>query len=162
MIVLDIQMPDLSGIDAAREIRRAAPAAAVVMLTMFEDDDSLFAAVRAGARGYILKGAAPEQIVRAIRAVAAGEAVFGPGVAGKVLAHLTDGSPHAHDGLTTLTPREREVLTLAAQGLGNHAIADRMRLTPKTISNHLSAIYAKLGVADRAEAADRARKAGLG
>jgi DNA-binding NarL/FixJ family response regulator len=118
--------------------------------------------VHAGARGYILKGAAPERIVRAIRSVASSEAVFGPGIAAQVLASLTDQSARTPDAITTLTPREHQVLTLTARGLRNHAIADRMRLTPKTVSNHLSAIYAKLGVADRAEAADRARKVELG
>jgi DNA-binding NarL/FixJ family response regulator len=162
VLVLDIQMPDLTGIEAAREISRAAPGVAVVMLTMFEDDDSLFAAIRAGARGYVLKGAAPEQIVRAIRAVAAGEAVFGPTIARRVLTYLAAAVVSHDQSLTELTPREREVLNLIAQGLGNHAIAARLRLTTKTVSNHISAIYAKLGVADRAEAVTRARRAGLG
>lgn len=161
VLVLDIQMPDLTGIEAAQEICRVAPGVSVVMLTMFEDDESLFAAMRAGARGYVLKGAAPEQIVRAIRAVAAGEAVFGPGIARRVLAFLTTHSGQTAVALSELTSREREVLTLIAQGLGNHTVAGRMQLTTKTISNHLSAIYAKLGVADRAQAIARAKDAGL-
>ncbi|MFB9681675.1 response regulator transcription factor [Streptosporangium vulgare] len=161
VLILDIQMPDLTGIEAAREISRVAPQTAVVMLTMFQDDDSLFAAIRAGARGYILKGAAPDQIVHAIRAAAGGEAVFGSGVARRILAFLSAAPEQHAESFAQLTPREREVLALIAQGLGNHAIADRLRLNTKTISNHLSAIYTKLGVADRAEAITRARNAGL-
>ncbi|MDQ3988548.1 MAG: response regulator transcription factor [Actinomycetota bacterium] len=159
--LLDIQMPDLDGVAAAAEIARVAPKAGVLMLTMFDDDDSVFAAMRAGARGYVLKGATQDEIVRAIRAVAAGEAIFSPGVARRVLAYLT-GPPPAADPFPELTPREREVLNLIAAGLPNLTIGTRLGLAPKTVSNHTSAVFAKLQVAGRAEAIVRARQAGLG
>ncbi len=161
VLVLDIQMPDLDGVAAAAEIARVAPKAGVLMLTMFDDDDSVFAAMRAGARGYVLKGATQDEIVRAIRAVAAGEAIFSPGVARRVLAYLT-GPPPAADPFPELTPREREVLNLIAAGLPNLTIGTRLGLAPKTVSNHTSAVFAKLQVAGRAEAIVRARQAGLG
>ncbi|MDP4508702.1 response regulator [Nonomuraea turcica] len=164
VLVLDIQMPEMSGIDAAREVVAAAPGVAVLMLTMYEDDESVFAAMRAGARGYVLKGAEQDEIVRAIRAVAAGEAIFGPGVARRVLGHLTAPQPRAPAGepFPELTPREREVLGLIAAGHGNASIGARLSLAPKTVGNHISNIFAKLQVASRAEAIIRARDAGLG
>jgi DNA-binding NarL/FixJ family response regulator len=122
VLVMDISMPGGTGIAATREITRVAPKVAVLMLTMFDDDDSVFAAVRAGALGYVLKGNDPEDIVRAITSVAAGEAVFGPGIARRALTFL--GAPGAQPVLPALTPREREVLTLIATGLGNATIAD--------------------------------------
>lgn len=161
VVVLDIQMPDLDGVAAAREIARAAPHVAVLMLTMFDDDDSVFAAMRAGARGYVLKGAAQEEIVRAIHAVAAGEAIFGPAVARRVLGQL-GGAAAARDPFPELTPREREVLELLAAGLPTATIGARLGLAPKTVTNHASAVFAKLRVAGRAEAVERARRAGLG
>jgi DNA-binding NarL/FixJ family response regulator len=161
VLVMDIQMPDLNGIAATREISRAAPDVAVLMLTMFDDDDSVFAAMRSGARGYVLKGAQQDEIVRAIQAVAAGEAIFGPGIARRVLgmasAPATAGAPFPE-----LTRREHEVLDLIAAGLRNTEIARRMSIAPKTIANHISAIFTKLQVTDRAEAIIRARDAGLG
>jgi DNA-binding NarL/FixJ family response regulator len=141
---------------AAREITRAAPAVGVLMLTMFDDDDSVRAALRAGARGYVLKGADQHDIVRAIHAVAAGQAIFSPGVARVVLA-----APPAADPFAQLTRRERQVLELLADGLPTAAIGARLGLSPKTVTNHASALYAKLGVPDRAAAVDRARRAGL-
>lgn len=161
VVVMDLKMPDLDGISATRALRRAAPEAAVLVLTMFEDDESVFAAMRAGARGYLLKGAAQDEIVRAIRAVAAGEAIFGPGVARRVLDMLTSPSA-AEQPFADLTAREREVLDLIAAGLPNGTIAGRLHLAPKTIGNHISAIFAKLQIADRATAIIRAREAGLG
>ncbi|CAN5240127.1 response regulator transcription factor [soil metagenome] len=161
VLVLDIQMPDLDGVAAAAEISRVAPHVGVLMLTMFDDDDSVFAAMRAGARGYILKGASQDEIVRAIRAVAAGEAILSPGVALRVLGYLSGPAPGA-DPFPELTPREREVLDLLAAGLANAAIGARLGLAPKTISNHTSAVFAKLRVAGRGEAIIRARQAGLG
>ncbi|RVX43252.1 LuxR family two component transcriptional regulator [Nonomuraea polychroma] len=161
VLVLDIQMPEMSGIDAARDVATAAPGVAVLMLTMYEDDESVFAAMRAGARGYVLKGAEQDEIVRAIRAVAAGEAIFGPGVARRVLGHLTAPRP-AGEPFPELTPREREVLGLIAAGHGNAFIGTRLSLAPKTVGNHISSIFAKLQVASRAEAIIRARDAGLG
>jgi DNA-binding NarL/FixJ family response regulator len=161
VLVLDIQMPDLDGVTAAREIARAAPRVAILMLTMFDDDDSVAAALRAGARGYVLKGALQQEIVRAIRSVAAGEAIFGAGIAGKVLAQLT-GPQRTAGPFPELTDRERDVLRLMAEGLPTATIATRLGLAPKTVNNHTSAIFAKLQVTSRAEAVVRARKAGLG
>lgn len=159
--ILDIQMPELDGVEAAREIARAAPDTGVLMLTMFEDDESVFRAMRAGARGYVVKGAEADEIHRSIVAVAAGEAIFSPGVAQKVIRFLTAPRP-ATDPFPDLTAREREILDLLAASLPNRAIATRLGLSPKTVANHLSTIYGKLRVADRATAILRARDAGLG
>lgn len=161
VLVLDIQMPDLSGIEAAREVSRLAPDVAVLMLTMFDEDDSVFAAMRAGALGYVLKGAAPDEVIRAIAAVAAGNAIFGPEVARRALAYLTAPRPN-EPAFPELTPREREVLDLIASGLNNTAIAARLGLALNTVGNHISNIFGKLRVASRAEAIVRARSAGLG
>jgi DNA-binding NarL/FixJ family response regulator len=161
VMVLDIQMPELTGVAAAGEIARAAPDVAVLMLTMFDDDDSVFAAMRAGARGYILKGAQQDEIIRAIHAVAAGEAIFGPGVARRVLGLVS--APAAPDiPFPALTSREREVLDLIAAGARNAEIAQRMSIAPKTVANHMSAIFNKLQVADRSQVIILARDAGLG
>jgi DNA-binding NarL/FixJ family response regulator len=161
VLVMDIQMPDITGVEATKEISRVAPDVAVLMLTMFDDDESVFAAMRAGARGYVLKGAAPDNVIRAIAAVAAGEAIFGPGIASRALAYLS--RPRTDlPAFPELTPREREVLDLIAAGLGNAAIAHRLGLAPATIGNHITNIFAKLQVASRAEAIIRARSAGLG
>ena len=161
VLILDIQMPELSGIAAAAEIARVAPGVAALMLTMFDDDDSVFAAMRAGARGYVLKGAQQDEIVRAIHAVAAGEAIFGPGIARRVLG-LVSAPPAAGLPFPDLTGREREVLDLIASGVRNAEIARRMSIAPKTVANHVSAIFAKLRVADRGAAIIAARDAGLG
>jgi DNA-binding NarL/FixJ family response regulator len=161
VVVMDIQMPGMTGIEATREIARVAPGVAVLMLTMFEDDESVFAAMRAGALGYVLKGASPTDMIRAIEAVAAGEAIFGTGVARRALAYLTAPRPDT-PAFPELTPREREVLGLIATGLANAAIATRLHLAPNTVSNHISNIFGKLQVASRAEAIVRARSAGLG
>lgn len=161
VLVMDIQMPDMNGIDATREIRRAAPDVTVLMLTMFDDDESIFAAMRAGAHGYVLKGAEPDDMIRAISAVAAGEVIFGVGVARRALGYLTAPRP-SEPAFPELTPREREVLELIAEGKSNSAIAARLGLAANTVSNHISNIFAKLQVASRAEAIVRARTAGLG
>jgi DNA-binding NarL/FixJ family response regulator len=161
VIVMDLRMPDLDGASATAEISRVAPDVAVLVLTMLEDDDSVFAAMRAGARGYLVKGASQQEIVRAITAVAAGEAIFGPGVARRVLRFFAS-PPAAEPAFPELSPREREVLDLIAGGLTNAAIAGRLGLSAKTVGNHTSAIFAKLQVAGRAEAIIRAREAGLG
>jgi DNA-binding NarL/FixJ family response regulator len=161
VLVLDIQMPDVDGISAAAEITRAAPGVAVLVLTMFDDDDSVFAAMRSGARGYLLKGATQDEIIRAIHAVAAGQAIFSPGIASRVLTYLTH-PPHGVGPFPELTPRERDVLNLLAAGLPNATIGAQLGLTTKTVSNHTSAIFTKLRVAGRAEAIVRARRAGLG
>lgn len=161
VLVLDIQMPELDGVGAAREITKAAPGVAVLMLTMFDDDSSVLAAMRAGAKGYVLKGATQTEIIRGIEAVAAGEAIFGPGIARRVLTLLA-GPPAAHDPFPDLTPRELEVLELLATGLPTATIAARMGVATKTVTNHASAVFAKLRVQSRAEAVRRAREAGLG
>jgi DNA-binding NarL/FixJ family response regulator len=161
VLIMDIQMPDLSGVAAAGEITRAAPGVAVLMLTMFDDDDSVFAAMRAGARGYLLKGAQQDEIIRAIHAVAAGEAIFGPGIARRVLGLIS--GPAAHSvPFPALTTREREVLDLIAAGVRNAEISRRMSIAPKTVANHVAAIFNKLQVADRSQAIILARDAGMG
>jgi DNA-binding NarL/FixJ family response regulator len=159
--VLDLQMPDLDGFAATRELGRSAPDVAVLVLTMFEDDDSVFAAMRAGARGYLVKGAEQEEIARAIQAVAAGEAIFGPGVARRMLGFFS-APPPAAEPFPELTTRERQILDLLAAGLSNSAIADRLDLASKTVANNVSAIFTKLGIADRSAAIVQARNAGLG
>lgn len=160
--VLDLQMPDVDGFAATREIARAAPETAVLVLTMYEDDDSLFTAMRAGARGYLVKGAEQDEIARAIRAVAAGEAIFGPGVAQRMLGFFSGPPPATAEPFPELTAREREILDLLAAGLSNSAIGARLGVAPKTVANNVSAIFTKLQVADRAQAIVRARDAGLG
>jgi DNA-binding NarL/FixJ family response regulator len=161
VLVMDIQMPDMTGIEATRATRRVAPTVAVLILTMFDDDESVFAAMRAGALGYVLKGAAPESMIRAIAVVAGGEAIFGAGVATRALNYFN--TPRADFTVfPELTPREREVLTLIASGLSNAAIAGQLGLAANTVGNHISNIFAKLQVASRAEAIVRARSAGLG
>jgi DNA-binding NarL/FixJ family response regulator len=162
VIVMDLRMPDLDGAAATAEICRVAPDVAVLVLTMFDDDESVFRAMRAGARGYLVKGASQQEISRAISAVAAGEAIFGPGVARRVLRFFASPPAAAEPAFPELSPREREVLDLIAGGLGNAAIAGRLGLSTKTVGNHTSAIFAKLQVAGRAEAIIRAREAGLG
>jgi DNA-binding NarL/FixJ family response regulator len=162
VIVMDLRMPDLDGAAATAEICRVAPDVAVLVLTMLDDDDSVFAAMRAGARGYLVKGASQQEIVRAITAVAAGEAIFGPGVARRVLRYFASPPATAAPAFPELSPREREVLDLIAGGLTNTAIAGRLGLSAKTVGNHTSAIFAKLQVAGRAEAIIRAREAGFG
>jgi DNA-binding NarL/FixJ family response regulator len=158
--LLDLQMPELDGFGATREIARLVPEVGVLVLTMFDDEDSVFAAMRAGARGYIVKGAEQDEIGRAIQAVAAGEAIFSPGVAQRVLRYFAAPQPVA-DPFPELTVREREILTLLAAALPNATIATRLGLSPKTIANHLSSIFIKLQVADRSAAILRAREAGL-
>jgi DNA-binding NarL/FixJ family response regulator len=162
VLVMDLRMPDLDGIAATAEIGRLAPEVAVLVLTMFEDDESVFAAMRAGARGYLVKGASQEEISHAISGVAAGGAIFGPGVARRVLQYFAAPPPVAEVPFPELSPREREVLDLIAAGLPNAAIAQRLGLAGKTVGNHISTIFAKLQVASRAEAIVRARDAGLG
>jgi DNA-binding NarL/FixJ family response regulator len=161
VVVMDLQMPELNGIDATRELGRVVPSAAVLVLTMFDDDDWVFAAMRAGARGYVLKGAEQHEFARAIMAVAAGEAIFGPAVATRVLAYFATPA-RTPTPFPELTDREREVLDLIAAGHTNHQIAERLGVSAKTVANHISAIFAKLQVADRTQAILRARDAGLG
>jgi DNA-binding NarL/FixJ family response regulator len=158
--VLDLNMPELNGVEAARAISRNTPTVAVLVLTMLEDDDSVFAAMRAGARGYLLKGAGPAELVHAIHTIAGGASVFGPSIAHRILEYFA--TPRPAELFADLTAREREILDLIADGHGNASIAGRLHLSPKTVRNHVSNIFAKLQVADRAEAMLRARRAGLG
>ncbi len=162
VLVMDLRMPDLDGASATAQIRRVAPGVAVLVLTMFEDDDSVFAAMRAGASGYLVKGATQEEIGHAIAAVAGGGVIFGPGVARRVLAFFAAPPGRSGEPFPELTPRERDVLALIAGGLPNAVIASRLGLAGKTVGNHISAIFTKLQVATRAEAIARARQAGLG
>ncbi len=163
VVLMDIQMPDLSGIEATRRIVQTSPHIGVIMVTMFEDSDSVFAAMRAGARGYILKGAGQEEVLRSIEAVARGEALFGAAIAGRLVSYFSAPRPDiAADVFPELTPREREVLELIAQGANNPEIAQKLTISPKTARNHVSNIFSKLQVADRADAIIRARNAGLG
>jgi DNA-binding NarL/FixJ family response regulator len=161
VVLMDIRMPGIDGLEATRRIREATTGVAVLVLTMFDDDDTVFGAMRAGAQGYLLKGAAQVEIDRAIRAVVAGEAIFSPGVAQRVLGYFAAPPPVA-DPFPGLTAREREVLDLMATGARNQVIAERLFLSPKTVANHISSIFAKLEVADRSAAIVRARRGGLG
>ena len=163
VILMDLQMPGLNGVEATRKILRARPQVGILMVTMFEDTDSVLAAMRAGARGYILKDAEEDELLRSIRAVASGEALFGPTIATRLMNYIADVTPAVTQAkFPELTDREREVLALLAQGLSTQEVASRMGMTLKTARNHTSNILAKLQVADRAEAIARARAAGLG
>lgn len=163
VVVMDLQLPDVHGLEATRRILSRSPHVQILILTMFDDDDSVFAAMRAGARGYVLKGADPADIVRCVEAVGQGEAIFGPGVADRVLGFFAARQlARHHEAFPELTLREREVLDLIASGLANDAIARRLLLSAKTVRNHISNVFTKLQVSDRAEAIVRARRAGLG
>jgi DNA-binding NarL/FixJ family response regulator len=163
VIVMDLHMPELNGIEATRRVIHASPHIGILVLTMFEDDDSVFAAMRAGARGYLLKGDDQAEIVRAIQAVGSGEAIFGPAIATRVIQYFSASRGRGPArAFPELTEREREVLGLIAQGHANQTIAQRLVLSHKTVRNHVSNIFAKLQVADRAQAIVRAREAGLG
>ncbi|MDQ7808313.1 response regulator transcription factor [Amycolatopsis sp. A133] len=162
VVVMDLHLPDLSGIQATRHIVAANPGTGVLMLTMADESESVFAAMRAGARGYLLKDAEPDEIVRAVQAVARREAIFGPDIANRVLAFFNQPPPASEPVFPELTGREREVLALIAAGHSNSLIASTLCLSPKTVRNHISNVFAKLHVADRAEAIVRARDAGLG
>jgi DNA-binding NarL/FixJ family response regulator len=167
VVLMDINMPDLNGIEATQQILAAKPDTGIIMLTMLEDNDSLFAAMCAGARGYILKGADKAEVLKTIRAVANGEALFGPAIASRLTSFFQNsgGVAHQNEGVSPfpdLTDREREVLELIAQGENNQEIAQRLHISAKTVSNHISNIFNKLQVADRAQAIVKARQAGLG
>ena len=163
IILMDIQMPQINGIDATRRILEANPDVGVVVLTMFEDDESVFSAMRAGARGYVLKGAPPSEILKVLRAVGDGEAHFGPEIARRLMDFFSAPKPASpEEAFPELSSREREILELVARGHSNAKIAARLFVSPKTVANHLSRIFTKLRVADRAHAIIRAREAGLG
>ncbi|WP_284748483.1 response regulator [Amycolatopsis sp. RTGN1] len=162
VVVMDLHLPDLSGIQATRHIAAVSPDTGVLMLTMADESESVFAAMRAGARGYLLKDAQPDEIIRAVQAVARREAIFGPDIANRVLGFFNQPPPTSEPVFPELTAREREVLSLIAAGHSNGVIANTLCLSPKTVRNHISNVFAKLHVADRAEAIVRARDAGLG
>jgi len=159
VVLMDLRMPGLNGIDATRKILAAAPDAGILVLTMFEDDDSVFAAMRAGARGYLLKGSEQDEVMRAIRAIASGEAIFGPAIARRLIGYFSSANAEA---FPELTAREREVLELIAQGRNNQVIAGELTLSLKTVRNHVSNVFNKLHVTDRAGAIVKAREAGMG
>jgi DNA-binding NarL/FixJ family response regulator len=163
LILMDIQMPGINGIEATRRVLERDPKIGVVVVTMFEDDDSVFSAMRAGARGYVLKGADAQEVLKVVGAVAEGEAHFGPEIARRLMAFFSAPKPAApSEAFPELTAREAELLDLIARGLNNTEIAKRLYVSQKTVRNHVSNIFLKLQVADRAQAIVKAREAGLG
>lgn len=162
VILMDIKMPVLNGIEATRRILQADPSIGVLVLTMYDDDDSVFAAMRAGARGYLLKDATLDDVLRAMAAVQQGEAIFSPTIAGRLVGYFGRSQAALPPAFPELTEREYEILTLIAQRRNNAEIASTLFLSPKTVRNHVSNIFSKLQVADRAEAMLAARTAGLG
>ncbi len=166
VILMDLNMPKLTGIEATQRILEANPDTAILMLTMFEDDQSIFAAMRAGAHGYVLKGADGAETLRAIHAAASGEAIFSPAITRRLTEYFAtpglDRTTRSEQPFSNLTDREHEILTLMADGYTNNAIASRLYLSPKTVRNYVSSIFTKLQVSDRSQAIIHAREAGLG
>ncbi len=161
LILMDLHMPEGSGLEAIRAITHASPNVRILVITLFEDDDSVFAALRAGARGYLLKDADENEMIRAIRAVANNEAIFSPSIANRVLGYFAMSPSLPKTLFPGLTEREREILVLIAQGNNNARIAEKLFLSQKTVSNYVSNIFSKLQVADRAQAIIKAREAGI-
>jgi DNA-binding NarL/FixJ family response regulator len=163
VVLMDLQMPGGNGLSATRELTRTCPATHILVVTLFEDDDSIFTAIKAGARGYILKDADEEEMMRAIRSVGEGEAIFSPAIAIRLMDYFAEARTQVpKDVFPELTEREREILRLIARGDRNAEIAEQLVISLKTVRNHVSNIYSKLQVADRAQAVIRARDAGLG
>jgi DNA-binding NarL/FixJ family response regulator len=163
LVMMDLHMPDLDGIAATKQILHHDPAARILVFTMFDDDDSVFAAMRAGARGYLLKGSSPGDVIHSVHLVISGGAMFGPAVAQRVIEFFARPRPAGSIAVfPQLTDREHEILDLVARGQSNSSIATRLYSSEKTVRNHVSSIFAKLAVADRAQAIARARDAGLG
>ena len=163
VILMDLNMPGTGGIEATRRILHTSPHISVLVISMYEDDDSVFAALKAGARGYLLKGALKAEILRAIRAVTSGEAIFGPAIARRLMQYFSAPRPDVpREAFPELTEREREILELIARHETNPEIARRLHLSQKTVRNHVSNIFTKLQVSDRAQAIIRAREAGMG
>jgi DNA-binding NarL/FixJ family response regulator len=163
LVLMDLRMPGTGGVEATRRIVQASPQVRVLVVTMFEDDASVFTALRAGARGYVLKDTEKADLVDAIRAVGRGEGLFSPGVATRIVEYFGTERPAApKSAFPTLSERERELLQLLAEGQSNAKIAAHLSLSPKTVANYVSNILGKLQVVDRAEAILRARQAGLG
>jgi DNA-binding NarL/FixJ family response regulator len=162
VILMDIQMPGINGIEATRRILHTSPHIRILMVTMSEDDASVFTAMRAGARGYILKDAQKDDMLRAIRAIGRGEAIFSPAIAGRLIDFFATPRPAAPpQAFPELTEREREILNLIGRGHSNPEIAERLVLSPHTVRNYVSNIFSKLQVVDRAQAIVRAREGGL-
>ena len=163
LVMMDLHMPDLDGIAATKQILHHDPDARIMVFTMFDDDDSVFAAMRAGARGYLLKGSSPGDVIHSVHLVISGGAMFGPAVAQRVIEFFARPRPAGSIAVfPQLTDREHEILDLVARGQSNSSIAARLYISEKTVRNHVSSIFAKLAVADRAQAIARARDAGLG
>ena len=163
IVLMDLRLPGIGGVEATRQILVASPHIRVLVVTMFEDDYSVFTAMQAGARGYIVKGASSDEMLRAIRAVGSGEAIFSAAIAVRLINFFSAPKPTIPaQAFPELSVREREILNLIAQGASNPEIANRLVISPKTVRNHVSNIFSKLQVADRAQAIIRGREAGLG